>query len=245
MVKQNDEKSGSQATSKRRVADADQRIVGPGGLLVAFLNTTSECLDEPARRLQAVAREVIDYMLEERPLDRSTGERERGAPPQQFLEWMTRFSDWYDEHPYAFAFNNWEHVQDTPLAAMFRPVDGISRYEHAAALAAFDLWLTLLLADREAYRSGAGLVFVSIPGDRLRLLRCRVCGRYQQRWYGRGASIDATCAECRAQRSGGSCAREYQNKKLTLRVRWLVEVWGMEPWSCVGKITPAAAGRVI
>jgi hypothetical protein len=237
MAERNDQTSVSQDAPEEQVADPDRTIFGPGGLLVPFLNKDPASLDEPTRELQAAIREVVGYTL----AAKARGQGEDWALELRLRDAMDVLCNWYDQHHCLFDLFDWERLPYAPPTSMFAPATDIAGDEHAATLAAFDLWLVLLLIDRSTYRSGSGSVF-SFRQQRVRLLRCRVCGRYQQRWYGRGAE-DAVCDECRAQRSGGSRAREYQNKKLKLRVRWLVEVWEREHWSRVGGITPVPAGR--
>jgi len=233
MARVGQQQSAGRGSSKRQAAQANQKVSGPGGLLVRFLNTQTTELNEEARKLHQAMREVVDYMLEAA----SPETRKQPVPLLRFHDSMNVLYHWYAQHPYVFDLMDWKSIAEAPLAPVFGPSARLAEKERGAALAAFDLWLVLFLADRKDYRLGKGLVFRNARGQRLRLLRCTVCEqRYFPRWLGPGAVEGSVCSECQPPRIRGRRDPEYRRKKILRRVAWLQKVWEKTPWRQVGTI---------
>lgn len=129
MARVGQQQSAGRGRSKREAAQANQRISGPGGLLVRFLNTQPTELSEEARRLQTAIREVVVYMLEAP----SPEMRKQPVPALRFGHAMGMLYDWYAQHPYVFDLMGLKGIAEAPLAPVFRPAAELAEKERGGA----------------------------------------------------------------------------------------------------------------
>ncbi len=208
---------------------------GAARFLVSFLNVEPASLAGPERKLRSAMRELCDHVLEA-----------AGAPGEDRRFGLHRLEDdpmnvlwaWYEEHPCTLTLMGWDCVVSAPPQPVYRPVEQANNSERQGSLAAFALWLLLLLADRQAYRAGRGFVFHSTTGHRMRLLKCSArCSRpYFVRWLGRGVADDAACPRCDPRHRPGARSDEYRRAKVRRRVNWLARQWKEKKWKTFGTV---------
>jgi len=220
-------RSAPSPRSRRSEAEHRSTPYGAARLLVAFLNAESADLSEPERKLQAAMRELCDHLLEDRTKwegDRRFGLHRLNDDPMNII-WS-----WCEEHPCVLNLMGWDRASYIPPQSVYRPVDERTE-DRQGSLAAFALWLLLLLADRHTYRAGRGFVFHSTTGHRMRLLKCAVCKAFFIRSAGRVAPEQNACEQCQLPRKRGPRAGETVRKKVQRRVEHLQRAWRENPWS--------------
>jgi len=230
MSRRNSESSPSSGGSRPGREGETQHRPTPYGAaryLASFLNAAPESFADAERKLQAAMRELCGHVLED--VAESEGDRRFGLhrlddDPMNVI-WF-----WYENHPCVLNLMGWDRATRSPLQSVYRGLEQTNDSEGKGTLAAFSLWLLFLLADTKAYRQGKGLIFQSTSGNRMRLLKCAVCGEFFIRTVGRVAPGQNACDRCQLPRKRGPRDAERFPRKVRRRLARLRKVWRETPW---------------